>query len=82
MTISTVEERNPQTTHIDLMSTKEILQTINGEDHKVAEAVQAVLPEIEKAVDLIAASFLEEGRLGYFGAGTSGRVGVLDASDC
>ena len=82
MTISTVEERNPETVHIDLMSTKEILQAINGEDHKVADAVQAVLPQIEKAVDVIVSCLSNGGRLGYFGAGTSGRLGVLDASDC
>ena len=82
MTISTVEERNPETVHIDLMSTKEILQVINGEDHKVADAVQAVLPQIEKAVDIVVTSLSNGGRLGYFGAGTSGRLGVLDASDC
>jgi len=80
--VVSIEERNPQTTQIDLMSTKEILETINREDQKVANAVKAVLPEIEKAVDVIAASFLEGGRLGYFGAGTSGRLGILDASDC
>ena len=80
MTISTVEERNPETVHIDLMSTKEILQAINGEDHKVADAVQAVLPQIEKAVDVIVSCLSNGGRLGYFGAGTSGRLGVLDAS--
>lgn len=82
MTISAIEERNPQTVHIDLMSTKEILQTINNEDRKVADVVQAALPEIEKAVDVIVSSFSNGGRLGYFGAGTSGRLGVLDASDC
>ncbi len=76
------ERNNPDTENIDLMDTAGILQTINNEDLKVAFAVQKALPEIGKAVDIIAASFLKGGRLAYFGAGTSGRLGVLDASEC
>lgn len=76
------EQNNPNTNNIDLMKTTDILQTINNEDAKVAAAVRKAIPEITKAVDLITASFLKGGRLAYFGAGTSGRIGVLDASEC
>jgi len=76
------ENNNPATCNIDLMETAEIVSTINQEDFKVAEAVQKALPEIEKAVDIISTAFLQDGRLAYFGAGTSGRLGVLDASEC
>lgn len=76
------EQNNTKTRNIDLMPTSDILQTINNEDKKVAKAVQKALPEIEKAVDIITDSFLKGGRLAYFGAGTSGRLGVLDASEC
>ena len=76
------EERNPGTMDIDLMSTTEILTTINREDRTVAEAVSRVIPEVVKAVDAIVATFERGGRLVYIGAGTSGRLGVLDASEC
>jgi N-acetylmuramic acid 6-phosphate etherase len=76
------EGQNPKTKEIDLASTAEILRLINEEDLHVAEAVRQALPEIEKAVDAIARALLNGGRLGYFGAGTSGRLGVLDASEC
>ncbi len=76
------EQSNPQSANIDLMETSEIVRTINEEDKKVASAVEQALPEIAQAVDLIADSFLKGGRLAYFGAGTSGRLGVLDASEC
>lgn len=76
------EQSNPQSQAIDLMKTAEILRTINNEDKKVALAVEQALPEITKAVDIITKSFLNGGRLAYFGAGTSGRLGVLDASEC
>ena len=76
------EQNNPQTQTIDLMETTEIIKTINNEDKKVALAVKKALPEITKAVDIITAAFLNGGRLAYFGAGTSGRLGVLDASEC
>lgn len=76
------EQRNSLSRDIDLMNTADILRVINQEDMKVALAVQKVLPEIEKAVEMIVCAFLNGGRLGYFGAGTSGRLGVLDASEC
>ena len=64
------------------MSTTDILTTINREDRTVAEAVSRVIPEVAKAVDAIVATFARGGRLVYIGAGTSGRLGVLDASEC
>jgi N-acetylmuramic acid 6-phosphate etherase len=76
------ESRNPDTLQIDLMSTSEILAAMNAEDAKVATAVQAVLPQIAEAVDSIVEAFKAGGRLIYTGAGTSGRLGVLDASEC
>lgn len=76
------EGRNPRTTEIDLMSSLEIVTTINEEDHGVAAAVQAVLPQVAAAVDAIVTAFNAGGRLIYIGAGTSGRLGVLDASEC
>lgn len=68
--------------HIEKMSTAEILQHINEEDQKVALAVQKVLPRIEALVDAAAPKLASGGRLFYMGAGTSGRLGVLDASEC
>lgn len=82
MTLALTEKRNPNSVHIDVMNALEIVQTINAEDKKVALAVEKVLPQIAQAVDLIADAFLKGGRLTYFGAGTSGRLGVLDASEC
>lgn len=76
------EKSNPNTQNIDLMNGYEIAQTINAEDKKVALAVEKVLPQIGEAIELIADSFKKGGRLAYFGAGTSGRLGVLDASEC
>ena len=76
------EQTNHNTLNIDLMPTLDILQAINNEDKKVAKAVQKTIPQIAKAVDIITDSFLKGGRLAYFGAGTSGRLGVLDASEC
>lgn len=78
----TTEQVNPLTVDIDLCSAEEIVRFINDEDKKVAQAVEAVLPEIAKAVDTIAARMEQGGRLFYIGAGTSGRLGVLDASEC
>ena len=66
---------------LELMSTQEILEGINKEDKKVADAVEAALPQISKLVDEITPRFLEGGRLFYIGAGTSGRLGILDASE-
>jgi N-acetylmuramic acid 6-phosphate etherase len=76
------EGRNPATMGIDVMSTREILSTINSEDATVARAVELVIPAIERAVDATVAAFNQGGRLIYIGAGTSGRLGVLDASEC
>lgn len=78
----TTEQVNPATAHIDSCTTLEMVRLINDEDKKVAAAVEKVLPEIAQAVDKIAESFSRGGRLFYIGAGTSGRLGVLDASEC
>lgn len=76
------ETRNPNTRDIDRLSTGDLLRRINTEDHRVAEAVAEELPMIATAVDAIVAAFRKGGRLLYLGAGTSGRLGVLDASEC
>jgi N-acetylmuramic acid 6-phosphate etherase len=76
------EQRNPASEHIDTLPTEEMLAVINAEDAKIAVAVQAAIPEIGKAVDAIAERTRAGGRLFYIGAGTSGRLGVLDASEC
>ncbi len=78
----TTEMANPATSEIDRMSSLEIVQAINDEDAKVALAVQQVLPEIARAVEAIAERMRRGGRLIYVGAGTSGRLGALDASEC
>jgi N-acetylmuramic acid 6-phosphate etherase len=76
------ELRNPRSEHIDELPTLEMLTVINQEDSTVAAAVASQLPAIAKAVDEIVARFAQGGRLFYIGAGTSGRLGVLDASEC
>src|SRR5579885_424081 len=76
------EKVNPATTEIDRVSPLEIVQIINAEDAKVALAVQQVLPDIARAIEAIAAKLRLGGRLIYTGAGTSGRLGALDASEC
>ncbi|WP_318464998.1 N-acetylmuramic acid 6-phosphate etherase [Photobacterium leiognathi] len=76
------ESRNTASQNIDMLSTVEMLQVINNEDKKVALAVEQVLPEIAQVVDAIAIAFQQGGRLIYTGAGTSGRLGILDASEC
>ncbi len=76
------EQRNDASTHIDALSTIEMLRVINDEDKKVALAVEAALPQIAAAVDAISGRLGNGGRLFYTGAGTSGRLGVLDASEC
>ena len=76
------EQRNPNTMNIDRVSTIEMLRIINREDQKVALAVEKVIEPIAQAVDAIAARIRSGGRLIYCGAGTSGRLGVLDASEC
>jgi N-acetylmuramic acid 6-phosphate etherase len=82
MKMTTTEQINPNTTGIDKLPTIEALRIINDEDKKVAEAVEKVLPAIARAVDAIVERFERGGRLFYIGAGTSGRLGVLDASEC
>ena len=76
------EQRNPATVDIDELTTEQMLFVINSEDEKVAGAVRAEVPAIAKAVDAVAHAFERGGRLFYIGAGTSGRLGVLDASEC
>ncbi len=76
------ESYNPRTKLIDRLSMREILEVISSEDSKVAEVVRGELPYIEKAVALIVEALKGGGRLIYFGAGTSGRLGVLDAAEC
>ena len=76
------EMRNPASEHLDTLPTLEMLALINAEDAKVAGAVQAELGNVAQAVDAIAERFKRGGRLFYIGAGTSGRLGVLDASEC
>ena len=76
------EQRNPESDGLDALSTFEMLRVMNHQDHKVADAVGRALHEIAHAVDRIAAALEDGGRLFYIGAGTSGRLGVLDASEC
>ncbi|MGE5352552.1 MAG: N-acetylmuramic acid 6-phosphate etherase [Acidobacteriota bacterium] len=78
----TTEQRNPNSMDIDARSTGEILRIINNEDKQVPLAVEKEIPYIEQAVELIVKAFKNGGRLLYFGAGTSGRLGVVDASEC
>jgi N-acetylmuramic acid 6-phosphate etherase len=76
------EQLNPDSAEIDRRSTTEMLQIINREDHKVPNAVESEIPQIAAAVDRIANAMRDGGRLFYIGAGTSGRLGVLDAAEC
>jgi N-acetylmuramic acid 6-phosphate etherase len=76
------EGRNPRTLHIDRMPTLEMVSVMNRENRAVEDAIDEVLPEIAAAIDLIAASFEKGGHLIYVGAGTSGRLGVIDAAEC
>jgi N-acetylmuramic acid 6-phosphate etherase len=78
----TTELRNASSSSIDLLSTEEMLRVINEADRQVPDAVAAVIPSIARAVDEIAIRIENGGRLFYSGAGTSGRLGVLDASEC
>lgn len=78
----TTESRNKNTLDIDKVSTLEMVRKINNEDKKVAEAVECELPKIAEAIDGIVKGMHKGGRLIYIGAGTSGRLGVLDASEC
>ncbi|WP_109880627.1 N-acetylmuramic acid 6-phosphate etherase [Proteus mirabilis] len=76
------ESRNYHSEHIDTLSTLEMLKVINNEDKKVPFAVEATLPHIARLVDKVVTAFSQGGRLIYCGAGTSGRLGILDASEC
>ncbi len=76
------EQRNPRTLDLDTLEVPDLLARISAEDHGVPAAVARELPWIARAVELVVASFREGGRLVYVGAGTSGRLGVLDASEC
>ncbi|MBS0882207.1 N-acetylmuramic acid 6-phosphate etherase [Pantoea sp. JGM49] len=76
------EGRNPASQNIDELPTEAMLRVINDEDKKVALAVEAIVPQIAQVVDAITAAFSKGGRLIYCGAGTSGRLGILDASEC
>lgn len=82
MTEAITEYRNENTKDIDLLSTIDMVRKMNEEDQIVAKVVGDEAPNIAMAVDIIAKSFLKGGRLFYFGAGTSGRLGILDASEC
>lgn len=76
------EARNPASENIDMLKTEDILRIINHEDKSIAEVVEGEIPYISKAVNLLVEVFHNAGRLFYIGAGTSGRLGVLDASEC
>jgi len=76
------EQRNSESMDIDAKSVDEILHLINSEDKKVAQAIEGQIPYIAKAVELVILAFRKNGRLIYVGAGTSGRLGVLDAAEC
>ena len=78
----TTEQRNAATLHIDELSVSDMLRTIHDEDRKVFEAVENALPMIARAVEIIAVRLKKGGRLFYLGAGTSGRLGILDAVEC
>ena len=78
----TTEKRNPNTMYLDQMSVGQVLELMNKEDQQVPEAIAEALGQIEAAVETIIQSFNAGGRLIYFGAGTSGRLGVLDAAEC
>ncbi|WMJ86416.1 N-acetylmuramic acid 6-phosphate etherase [Anaerocolumna sp. MB42-C2] len=78
----TTEKRNRNTMNLDSMNSMEIAMTANKEDENVVKAVRAVIPQIADAIDMAAETLCRQGRLFYIGAGTSGRLGVLDASEC
>lgn len=82
LTLRTTESPNPAAAEIDVASTEEVLRLMNDEDQTVPAAVGRALPQIGQTVEAIVAAWARGGRLLYFGAGTSGRLGVLDASEC
>ncbi len=79
--MTVTENINPNTSEIDLQNGAEIARLINAEDKKVAAAVEQILPQIGAAIDMIAEKLRTGGRMAYFGSGTSGRIGILDASE-
>lgn len=78
----TTEQRNSHSMHLDTLSTGDVLRIINDEDQSVAHSVKQELPQIEKVIEVIKENLNRGGRLIYVGAGTSGRLGVLDAAEC
>lgn len=76
------EERNPRTMDLDVLETQDLVERIQTEDREIVNCVQQCIPQISKAVDVAAERLQREGRMIYFGAGTSGRLGVLDANEC
>lgn len=80
--LAATEQRNPASAALDTMSSLGIVSVMNAENRRVADAVQAALPQIARAVDVVVAGMQAGGRLIYIGAGTSGRLGVLDAAEC
>lgn len=76
------EERNPRTRHIDTAPLNEVLRLLHAEDHRAVEAVTPELPFVAQAIERVVAAFTHGGRLFYAGAGTSGRLGILDAAEC
>lgn len=78
----TTESRNTQTMHLDEMSILEALKTMNKEDQLVAKAIEPILPQLNRVIEQTITRFRDGGRLIYIGAGTSGRLGVLDAAEC
>lgn len=78
----TTEQRNPNTEHIDRASTQEIVRMLHAEDCMVTKAMEKTLPAIAAAIDTVSSRLKDGGRLFYVGAGTSGRLGILDAAEC
>jgi N-acetylmuramic acid 6-phosphate etherase len=78
----TTEARNPRTQHLDILSTRKLVELLNIEDQNVAKAVRSCLPQLTRAVEMISKQMTQGGRLIYVGAGTSGRIGILDAVEC
>ncbi|MGN5454547.1 MAG: N-acetylmuramic acid 6-phosphate etherase [Candidatus Kurthia intestinigallinarum] len=78
----TTEKRNERSMNLDTLSTEQVIRLMNEEDAVVPKAIEQIVPTIAKAVDAITARFKKNGRLIYIGAGTSGRLGVLDAVEC
>lgn len=76
------ESRNPKTLNLDTMSTMELISVMNEEDRKVIDTIKEALPQIEKCIQLVIQALNSNGRLIYMGAGTSGRLGILDAVEC